>query len=150
MICDRFDVVVVPFPFVDAARVKPRPALGLSNTAFNRANRHTVLAMITRATHTRWPSDHAIEDLRPTGLRDPSVVRSKVFTFDNRILQRRIWHLSDEDARGCSTDLETIFRRQGPCSGNPVAQAFGLVKQLLPLVAAGTTAAADPGAGRAP
>jgi mRNA interferase MazF len=112
MICERFGVVVVPFPFVDAARTKPRPALVLSNTAFNRANRHTVLAMITRATHTQWPSDQTIEDLRPTGLREPSVVRFKVFTLDNRILQRRIGQLGDDDARNAAAALDTIFRKR--------------------------------------
>ena len=109
MICGRFDVVVVPFPFVDVARTKPRPALVLSDAAFNRANRHTVLAMITRATHTRWPSDHAIQDLRPTSLRDASVVRLKIFTLDNRILQRRIGRLGDRDTRGCAAALRTVF-----------------------------------------
>jgi mRNA interferase MazF len=65
MICERFDVVVVPFPFVDAARSKLCPALVPSSSGFNRAILHIVLAMITRATHTRWPSDRPIEDLRP-------------------------------------------------------------------------------------
>jgi mRNA interferase MazF len=110
MICERFDVVVVPFPFVDVATTKPRPALALSSTAFNRANGHTVLAMITRATHTQWPSDQAIEDLRPTGLRESSVVRFKVFTLDNRILRRRIGKLRGDDARHCAAALDAIFR----------------------------------------
>jgi mRNA interferase MazF len=110
MICEHFDVVVVPFPFVDAARTKPRPALVLSNEGFNQQNGHTVLAMITRATHTQWPSDRVIEELRPTGLRDPSVVRFKVFSLDNRILQRRIGRLSSDDARACAAALKTIFR----------------------------------------
>jgi mRNA interferase MazF len=64
---ERFDVVVVPFPFVDAPETKPRPALVLSTAVFNRVNRHAVLAMITRATHARWPSDHPIADLGPDG-----------------------------------------------------------------------------------
>ena len=108
MIFERFDVVV-PFPFVDAASSKPRPALVLSSGRFNRANLHTVLAMITRATHTKWPSDRPIEDLQPTGLRDPSVVRFKVFTLDNRILQRRIGQLSGHDAGACVIVLRTVF-----------------------------------------
>jgi mRNA interferase MazF len=65
--------------------------------------------MITRATHTKWPSDRPIEDLQSTGLRDPSVVRFKVFTLDNRILQRRIGQLSRDDARACVTVLRTVF-----------------------------------------
>ncbi len=80
MISERFEVVVVPLPFVDAARTKPRPALVLSSGAFHRTNRHTVLALITCATHTQWPGDQAIGERRPTGLRDPSVARFKVFT----------------------------------------------------------------------
>jgi hypothetical protein len=55
-------VVIVPFPFVDTPVAKPRPALVLSDAGFNCANEHSVLAMITRATHTRWPSDHLITD----------------------------------------------------------------------------------------
>jgi mRNA interferase MazF len=95
---------------VDSPRIKPRPALVLSNRDFNQANGHTVLAMITRAMHTPWPSDHDVEDLGPTGLRDPSVVRFKVFTLDNRILQRRIGRLGDADTRNCAAALEAAFR----------------------------------------
>jgi mRNA interferase MazF len=99
---ERFDVVVVPFPFVDAPETKPRPALVLSTAVFNRVNRHAVLAMITRATHARWPSDHPIADLGPTGLRHASVIRWKIFTLDNRIIQRRIGTLDGQDRVGCA------------------------------------------------
>ncbi|MGH6913367.1 MAG: hypothetical protein ACREH3_06630, partial [Geminicoccales bacterium] len=54
--------------------------------------------------------DHAIEELGPTGLRDPSVVRLKLFTLDNRILQRRIGRLGEADARSCAAALEAAFR----------------------------------------
>jgi mRNA interferase MazF len=109
MIFEPLELIVVPFPFVDSPVTKPRPALVLSSRDFNQANGHTVLAMITRATHTRWPSDHVIEDLVPTGLRDPSVIRFKVFTLDNRILQRRIGRLAKPDARACDAVLQGVF-----------------------------------------
>ena len=105
MIFERFDVVVVSFPFVDSPKRKPRPALVLSLSAFNRANRHTVLAMITRATHTRWPSDHVIIHLESAGLRHASVVRWKLFTLDNRIIQRRIGTLERNDRDGCTAGI---------------------------------------------
>jgi mRNA interferase MazF len=111
MIFDRFDLVVVPFPFVDSPSIKPRPVLVLSSRDFNRANGHTVFAMVTRATHTRWPSDHEFEDLGPTGLRDPSVVRFKIFTLDNRILQRHIGGLGESDARACAAALTAAVGR---------------------------------------
>jgi mRNA interferase MazF len=113
MIFDPFDLIVVPFPFVSSSQTKPRPALVLSTRGFNGANGHSVLAMVTRATHTRWPSDHQILELEPTGLHAASVVRFKIFTLDNRILQRRIGRLSDHDARACRGALEAVFLHGG-------------------------------------
>lgn len=96
-ICERFDVAVVLFPFIDRARAKPRPALVLSSRAFNAAHRATAMAMITTATFTHWPSDVPITDLAKAGLSAPSVVRFKLFTLDNGIIARRIGRLSRAD-----------------------------------------------------
>lgn len=104
-ICERLDVVVVPFPFVDAPRSKPRPALTWSTSTFNSANGHTVLAMITRAAQTKWPSDHAIGDLAAAGLPSPSVVRWKIFTLDNRVIIRCIGALREPDASAWTAAL---------------------------------------------
>jgi mRNA interferase MazF len=109
MIFEPFDVVVVSFPFVDAPKRKPRPALVLSTPESNGASRHTILAMITRATHTRWPSDHAIVDLGSAGLRHSSVVRWKLFTLDNRIIQRRIGTLGPDDRDGCAACIAAVL-----------------------------------------
>jgi mRNA interferase MazF len=65
--------------------------------------------MITTAGRTRWPSDYPIEDLRPTGLRVACVVRWKLFTLDNRALQRHIGHLGERDAHGCRVALSDIL-----------------------------------------
>jgi mRNA interferase MazF len=111
-IFEQFETAVVPFPFVDAPRTKPRPALVLSVRAFNQQNGHTLLVMITTAQHTRWPSDYAIEDLRPTGLRVACLVRWKLFTLDNRALQRRIGHLGKRDAQACRAALAGILDGQ--------------------------------------
>jgi mRNA interferase MazF len=113
MIFEQSGIAVVPFPFVDAARTKPRPALVLSVRTFNRQNGHTFLAMITTAERTRWPSDYPIHDLASTGLRVGCVVRWKLFTLDNRALQRRIGHLGKQDTQGCRAALAGILDR-GP------------------------------------
>jgi mRNA interferase MazF len=108
-IFDQFEIAVVPFPFVDAPRTKQRPALVLSVRPFNRRNGHTLLAMITTAEHTRWPSHYPIGDLRPTGLRVGCVVRWKLFTLDNRVLQRRIGCLGERDTHGCRAALASML-----------------------------------------
>jgi len=95
------DVVVVPFPFSDREASKRRPALVCSATAFNDSAHHLVLAMITTATHRKWPGDVAIRDLTSTGLPVASIVRWKLFTLDASLVLRRAGALSARDRATC-------------------------------------------------
>ena len=105
MAYDGFDVVVVPFPFSERRAAKRRPALVVSTTPFNLAHAHNVLAMITTAGHTSWPSDVAIADLAAAGLPAPSWVRLKLFTLDVSLIVRSIGHLARADARAVGAVL---------------------------------------------
>lgn len=84
-----FDIVVVPFPFTDRNTTKRRPALVLTNSAFNQKARHSVLAMITSAEQSGWPGDYPIKDLETAGLPTDCVVRLKLFTLDHRLVIRK-------------------------------------------------------------
>ncbi len=94
-----FDVVVVPFPFTDRNSSKRRPALVLSSDGFNQASGHSVLAMITSANQSSWVGDLTIENLKPTGLPQPCLVRMKLFTLDQRLIVRRAGNLSQSDRK---------------------------------------------------
>jgi len=107
-IFDRWDVVVVPFPFSEKGGRKRRPALVLSNREFNRAG-HAVLAMITTKGHDPWPGDCEITDLEAAGLPRPCIVRMKLFTLDNRLIQRRIGELSEADHKRVQRSLDINF-----------------------------------------
>ena len=89
-IFNAWDIVVVPFPFVDSPHSKNRPAIVLSNHNFNRSHSHSILMMITTATSTSWPSDTSLPDNQTTGLPTPSVARAKLFTLTNQIIRRKI------------------------------------------------------------
>jgi mRNA interferase MazF len=95
--CERWEVVIVPFPFVEREGVKRRPAVVVSNREFNRAG-HSILAMVTSSEHTPWPGDSRLEDFESAGLRAPCLVRLKVFTLDNRFILRRAGRLSPSDS----------------------------------------------------
>jgi mRNA interferase MazF len=78
-IYNQFDVVVVPFPFIDSAETKRRPALVLSDTGtFNNQMRRGVMAMITTATHQPWALDVSISELSLAGLNVASLVRMQL------------------------------------------------------------------------
>ena len=100
MTCDRFDIVVVPFPFTDRKRARRRPALVLSSwDRFGRPAGHSVMAMITSARNAPWPFDVRIGDLECAGLPAPSVVRMKLFTLDHRLVLRKAGTLVATDRR---------------------------------------------------
>ena len=103
-----WDVVVVPFPFVDKKVSKPRPALVLSNIDFN-IKGLIILSMITTAEKTSHSFDIVIRDLVTPGLPLPSVVRWKIFSLDLPIIMKKIGYLSKTDREECKKILQTIL-----------------------------------------
>lgn len=101
MTYDLWDVVVVPFPFTEKKGNKRRPALVVSKKGFNHHG-HTLLAMISSRTHAAWPGDTEIVDHNAVGLHVACIVRLKIFTLDNRLIVKKIGHLSTFDRKKVS------------------------------------------------
>ena len=106
MICNRFEVVEVPFPFSDLPRAKMRKALVVSHKEFNQKNGSTILMMITSAETGDWFLDVNLEDLKAAGLRKPCVARSKLFTLDNGLLVSKTGKLSEKDQKKVAQALK--------------------------------------------
>jgi mRNA interferase MazF len=110
MIYNQFDVVVVPFPFTDINASKRRPALVISDAqTFNTAVEHSVMTMITTASHSSWALDVPISNLPTTGLKTPSIIRMKLFTLDHTLVLKRIGFLSAADQDVVNTSLQHLF-----------------------------------------
>lgn len=107
---DQWAVVVVPFPFTDRNTTKRRPALVLSDPAeFGRQAGHSVMVMITTASHSRWPLDVVLADRETAGLPAPSLVRMKLFTLDDRLVQRQLGTLSLNDRAAVKAALDRLL-----------------------------------------
>ena len=111
MICNRFDVVVVPFPFTDMPAAKRRPALVLTREEFNRHG-HSIMAMITSKRKPPWPGDTPLESFEKAGLKVPCIIRLKLFTLDNRLIQRIPGSLSKTDAAAVESNLRSFLMTQ--------------------------------------
>lgn len=110
MIFEHMDVVRVPFPFTDKTATKNRPALVISRgETFNAPANHSVMAMITSATHTPWPLDCHITDLNAAGLPARSLIRFKLFTLDHRLIRGRLGALTPEDSEKVRQALITLL-----------------------------------------
>jgi mRNA interferase MazF len=105
MICESFDIVVVPFPFSDLPQTKRRKALVLSNVEFNRKNKSTILSMITSAAHSSWHLDVPITQLKGTGLNKECLIRAKIFTLDNGLIIEKCGRLNPSDVKNVKLSL---------------------------------------------
>jgi mRNA interferase MazF len=109
----QFDVVVVPFPFTDKTASKKRPALVLSSEPFNTEICHSVMAMITTASHSAWPLDVAIENLKDAGLKTPSIIRMKLFTIDHALILKHLGRLHPRDQKSVESVLNSLLSKDG-------------------------------------
>lgn len=96
----RGDVVVVDFPFTDAARSKVRPAVVVQNDRDNQRIRKTVIAMVTGNLRRRGDPSHLYidpsdPDGMSSGLSFPSLVScNNLFTVEQDAIRQVIGHLS--------------------------------------------------------
>ena len=105
MIFKAFDVIAVPFPFIDRDATKRRPALVISNARFNQQHNQLVLAMITTSTDNAWPSDVSIAYWQEAGLKVACHFRLKLFTLDQNLVLKTIGHLSSQDVKSVQAVL---------------------------------------------
>ena len=98
IICKRWDVILVPFPFTDLTTIKKRPSLVISPDSFN-FNEDIVIAFITSNIPSQMRAgDYKIKDLQITGLPKPSIIRMKFATINKTIIVKKLGNLSEKDS----------------------------------------------------
>ena len=106
---EAFQVVRVPFPFSDRLAVKRRPAVVLSKPGFQLGSGHLLLAMVTTADQSTWPLDWRIVNLKAAGLKQPCLIRMKLFTLDERLLLEPLGKLAIVDQKGLASRLADLL-----------------------------------------
>lgn len=109
VIFERFDTAVVPFPFAEQAVLKRRPVVVMSSREFNKANGATLVAMITTAKVSVWPSDIALVDLEAAGLMTPCILRWRLTTLPNDLILRALGRLSAVDRMACERGMAEMI-----------------------------------------
>jgi mRNA interferase MazF len=104
-----YAVVVVPFPFIDRAVARRRPALVLSAETFNSTHTAVLLAMITVARSSEWPSDVVLMDWQAAGLTVACRVRFKLFTLEVALILDQRGRLSPADQKRVASGLRSTL-----------------------------------------
>src|ERR1017187_1926518 len=97
-----------PISFHRFSGEQRRPALVLSSRAFNHGSGHSLMAQITKAKQSSWPCDLRIQNVE-AGLPEECIVRMKLFTIDNRLIQKRTGRLSATDQEQVRDGLEQLI-----------------------------------------
>lgn len=108
-----FDILIVPFPFVDIPVRKRRPALVLSHASFNEATGTAVMAMITSAEDSDWHDDQPVQDIRTAGLRSACKVRMKFFSVPLSLATQPVGRLAEADQRRILDALDRTMVHRG-------------------------------------
>lgn len=108
----RWDLISVPFPYIEGYEAKRRPALIISTDVFHTAHDACFAAMVTTARHMQdvRKDDIAITEWAKTGLPAPCVVRmARLSTFEAAPAIRRIGALAPVDRRAVGALIKRWF-----------------------------------------
>lgn len=108
--CNRWDIVLVPFPFTDLIAAKRRPALVVSPDTTNRTGPDLVLAFLTSQVNaTPRPGDYRLLAWQDAGLPKPTMLRMKFATVDRSVVIRTLGHVTETDRPAVRDALMTFF-----------------------------------------
>ena len=92
------DVVLVPFPFTSQAASKKRPAVVVSNRAYNATRPDVVVMAITSQLRSSPGQGEVwVGQWQTAGLLKPSAVKPVIATLELGLVIRRLGALADED-----------------------------------------------------
>ena len=108
--CKFGDVVLVGFPFTNLQTTKKRPAVIISNTAYQQQRPDIILMAIT--SQIRQPltvGEALVQDWQTAGLAKPSVFKPLIATIEKERIIKVMGQLTDRDQQGLQEIIQTIL-----------------------------------------
>ncbi len=102
---NKWDIVLVPFPFTDLKTTKKRPALVISPDNYNKGYDLVILFITSQMDSPRREGDYHILEWKKCGLPKPSMIRMKFATIHKSIVLRSLGKLTKQDAKGLIKNL---------------------------------------------
>jgi mRNA interferase MazF len=115
---NKWDVVLLSFPFTDLSATKVRPAVVVSPDTYNKTSQDAVVILITTNTSRRSAFDLLLEKSHPeflqTGLRFDSAIRTdKIFTLNKRLLVRSLGRFGPQLKANVEKQLRLFLQLPG-------------------------------------
>ncbi|MDZ7807679.1 MAG: type II toxin-antitoxin system PemK/MazF family toxin [Gracilimonas sp.] len=97
MTYDRWDIVLLPFPFTDLSATKKRPALVISPREYNSGPDVLVMFVTSNLKAKAKMGDYILAEWEKSGLPKPSMTRMKFATIDKNLIIKKIAALTEKD-----------------------------------------------------
>lgn len=106
---NKWDVVLVSFPFTDFSSDKRRPALVVSPDYFNTGHDVVIAFVTSQLSSLPRLTDYHLQHWQEAGLPKPSMVRMKFATVDKSIIVKKLGKLNSGDRDALQEILVTFF-----------------------------------------
>ncbi len=106
---NKWDIILVPFPFTNLKQTKKRPALIVSPEEYNTQS-DIVIAFITSNLNLEYRfGDYKIKKWSESNLLKPSIIRMKFATINKSIVIRKLGKLVKKDRTEFGELLKKFF-----------------------------------------
>lgn len=109
MTYNRWDIVLLPFPFTDLKSTKKRPALIISPRKYNRGPDVLVMFVTSNLKSKSKIGDYVISEWDKAGLPKPSKTRMKFATIEKTLVIKKIAALRKVDVIQLKQELKIFF-----------------------------------------
>lgn len=106
---NRWDILLVPFPFTDLTSTKKRPALVISPDEYNLRKDLIIIFITSHLTVDKKAGDYRIKEWAKSNLPKPSMIRMKFATIDQSMVIKKIGKLSKKDIQEFHKILTKFF-----------------------------------------
>ena len=109
---NKWDIILVPFPFTNLKTTKKRPELIISPEEYNN-NLDVVIAFITSKFDLIHKfGDYKIANWMEADLPKPSMIRMKFATIDKSIILKKLGKLTEKDQQNFEQLLIKFFSKK--------------------------------------
>lgn len=109
IIYNKWDIILVPFPFTNLTATKRRPALIVFPNKYNEGVDVVIAFITSKLDLDRKIGDYKIQNWSQANLPKPSMIRMKFSTIDKKIIVKKLGVLDQKDVEQFRDSLITFF-----------------------------------------
>lgn len=106
---NKYDIVVVKFPFASSIKYKARPAVVISTNLYHNNGRNTVIILaISSQIESKLQFEPVISQWQESGLLKPSIFKSTIATIEENYIIEKLGTIIGNDRKNLHKLLKDI------------------------------------------